>query len=467
MTLARGFAEWAAEVSVGDIPVEVRRNALLCVLDGLGTALAAARMNQVPFAVEVARSLGSGEEATVIGSALPASAAGAAFANGVLMHSLDFDDTHTAGLVHATAMTLPATLAVAQRQGSSGPEFLRALVLGYELAGRLSSAVPHGFHARGFHATSVCGTFTAALTASILSGLSVEQTVNALGIAGSQSSGSMEFLATGASTKQIHPGWSSMAGVLAAAMASGGATGPDTVFEGNHGLFALFATGEADLRSVLADLGASWQVDGVEPKPYPACHLVHRSLDAARRLRSMIDVTRIQEIVVRIPAASVPIVCSPAEVKQRPRSPYEAKFSLQWSVAAMLLDGEVSVDTYRADRIDRPDAGRLSQRVRFEPVDDPRPAAQQPGNLTVRLDGGNVIRVSTDDPSFGDQPTDVGALVLPKFKLNVGAGRAAILLIDAVLGLDDAPHLTELSTALHAVVQEWADDRCQTSGSVS
>ena len=247
MTLARSFVEWAAEVPVTDIPAEIRRDALLHVVDGFGAAFAAARMDNAPFAVPVARSLGSGEEATMIGSVVAASAPGAAFANGVLMHSLDFDDTHTAGLVHATAMTLPATLAVAQRQGCSGPELVRALVLGYELAGRLSCAVPHGFHAKGFHATSVCGTFTAALTSSLLSGLSVEQMVNALGIAGSQSSGSMEFLATGASTKQIHPGWSSLAGVVAAGLASPGATGPDTIIEGEHGLFALFSAAEPDL----------------------------------------------------------------------------------------------------------------------------------------------------------------------------------------------------------------------------
>lgn len=460
MTLARSFVEWAAEVPVTDIPAEIRRDALLHVVDGFGAAFAAARMDNAPFAVPVARSLGSGEEATMIGSVVAASAPGAAFANGVLMHSLDFDDTHTAGLVHATAMTLPATLAVAQRQGCSGPELVRALVLGYELAGRLSCAVPHGFHAKGFHATSVCGTFTAALTSSLLSGLSVEQMVNALGIAGSQSSGSMEFLATGTSTKQIHPGWSSLAGVVAAGLASRGATGPDTIIEGEHGLFALFSAAEPDLHSVLANLGESWQVERVAVKPYPACHLIHRSLDVARELRWRFDVDQVQHVLVRIPAESVPIVCSPVDVKQRPRSPYEAKFSVQWSVAAMLVDGEVGVDTYRADRLDRSDVRRLSERVRFEAVHDPRPAAEQPGDLAVTLEDGTVVRLRTDNSSFGGSTTDLDEVVLAKFRLNVGASEdAAGRLVDAVMMLDDAPDLDAVASALRGVVDDWAVDR--------
>jgi 2-methylcitrate dehydratase PrpD len=223
MTVARGFVEWAARVSASDVPGAIRQRTALHVLDGLGTALAAAHMDAAPFAIPAARTLGSGQESSLLGTTERSSAAGAALASGILMHALDFDDTHTAGPVHATAATLPAALPVAEREGRSGVDLIRAVTLGYELIGRLSRAVPHGFHAWGFHTTSVCGTFSSAFAAALLAGLDVKRTVAALGIAGSQSSGSMEFLATGAATKQLHPGWVSLAGVIAARLAETGA----------------------------------------------------------------------------------------------------------------------------------------------------------------------------------------------------------------------------------------------------
>jgi 2-methylcitrate dehydratase PrpD len=186
MTVVRGFAGWAAGVSASDIPGAVRQRTTLHILDGIGTALAAARMDAAPFAIPAARILGSGG-VELAGTTERSSAAGAALTNGILMHVLDFDDTHTAGLVHATAATLPAALAVAEREGRSGADLIRAVTLSYELIGRLSHSVPHGFHAWVFHATSVCGTFSSAFAAALLAGLDVKRTVAALGIASSQS----------------------------------------------------------------------------------------------------------------------------------------------------------------------------------------------------------------------------------------------------------------------------------------
>jgi 2-methylcitrate dehydratase PrpD len=456
MTIARDFTEWASGVSPAGIPDPVRRQAQLHALDGLGTALAAARMDAAPFAVPVARSLGAGTEASILGSAARASAPAAAFANGVLLHSLDFDDTHTSGLVHSTAMTLPAALAVAQREDRSGADLVRALVLGHELAGRLGAAAPHGFHARGFHATAVCGTFTAAFISSVLAGLTAGQTVSALGIAGSQSSGSMEFLATGASTKQIHPGWLSLAGVVAAGLAARGALGPDTIIEGERGLYALFSAAEPDLASVTAGLGDSWQIENVAIKPYPACHLMHRVLDVGRHLRPLVDLGQVRDVLVRIPADSVPIVCSPEDIKRRPRSPYEAKFSVQWSLAAMLVDGEIGVDTYRGDRIDRGDVHRLSSLVRYEALHGDLPAAEEPGDVTVWLADGSCVRMRSDDAACAGADTGLRDEVLAKFRLNAGGSeQAAGRVAAAVLDLDAAADLSELAAALDGLAAEW------------
>jgi 2-methylcitrate dehydratase PrpD len=458
MTLARTFVDWAWTQSESGVPAQVRDQVALHVLDGLGNALAGARLNNAPFAVPVALSLGRSDEATVLGSPERASAGSAALANGILLHTLDYDDTHTQGLVHATAMTLPAALAVGERERVSGTELVHAMAIGYELAGRLSRAVPHGFHAKGMHATAVCGTFTSALVAALLSRLSPDEAVNALGIAGSQSGGTMEFLATGAATKQIHPGWVGLAGVVAAALAAAGATGPDTILEGEHGLYALFSAVPPDLGSVVAGLGDSWQVEQVEVKLYPACHLMHRSLDVAEALGRVVEVNAIRDVLLRVPDDSIPIVCAPAEVKQRPRTAYEAKFSAQWSVAAMLVDGRVGIDSYQTDRIGRPDVARLAQLVRYEPTGMPEPAAEQPGSITVTTADGAAITLRSDDAAFGAPDAPLGDRIIAKFRANVAAtDDVTDELLAATLALPAAPSLDRLADALRAVASDWTD----------
>lgn len=460
MTLARTFIDWAWTQPESRVPGHIRDQVALHILDGLGCALAGARLNNAPFAVPVALSLGRSDEATVLGSPERASAGSAALANGILLHTLDYDDTHTEGLVHATAMTLPAALAVGEREGVTGRELLHAMAIGYELAGRLSRAVPHGFHTKGVHATAVCGTFTSALIAALLSRLSLDEAVNALGIAGSQSGGSMEFLATGAATKQIHPGWAALAGVVAAGLAAAGATGPDTILEGKHGLYALFSAVPPDLDSVIAGLGDSWQVEHIEVKLYPACHLMHRSLDVAGQLAQVVDVSAIRDVLVRMPADSIPIVCAPVEVKQHPRTAYEAKFSVQWSVAAMLVDGHVGIDTYRADRIGRSEVTRLAQLVRYQPTGDPQPAAEQPGWITVTTADGSTITLRSDDAAFVLPVALLRDRIIAKFRANVAAtDEVTDELLAATLALPAAPSLDRLADALRAVPSDWADRR--------
>ncbi|GCE42150.1 MmgE/PrpD family protein, putative [Rhodococcus wratislaviensis] len=456
MTIARDFVEWAWTLDQSTIPTGILDRTALHILDGLGTALAASRMNAAPFAVPTAASMGHADESSVIGSCRRFGAAGAALANGILIHSLDFDDTHPAGLVHATAVTLPAALAVAEREYASGADLLRAVLVGDELLGRISSAAPHGFHARGFHASSVCGVFASSLIASLLSGSSKDQAVNALGIAASQASGSMEFLATGVSTKQIHPGWASMAGVMSSALAVHGGSGPDTVFEGERGLYRLFSAVPADLAGITAGLGDSWQIADIEVKPYPACHLMHRNLDIAAQLHARLNPAEIDFVVVGVPPESIPIVAEPSHTKVAPRSAYEAKFSVQWSVAAMLLDGHIDVDSYRSDRISRPDIVELSSRVRINPVAGDGPAALQPGDVTIGLADGTLVRLRSDDPGSAETALSMHDMVIAKFRANVGAPEETTdALVSAVMGLTQASDLRALRAALTDVAEHW------------
>ena len=381
MGVARELAEWGIELRDLDIPVEVRESVAQHLVDGIGCALAASRLGEVPAATLVASGLGGAEEATRIGSSTRIAAPNAALANGALVHALDFDDTHADALVHVTAAVLPAALAVAEAEGASGSELLTACVAGFEVVVRIGAVVRHGFHARGFHATSVCGVFAAALVASRLAGDDVETAANALGIAGSLAAGSLEFLSDGSSTKQLHPGLAAHAGIIAARLAAAGASGPRTIFEGDAGLYRAYADTSVDPALVTAGLGTTWESTQISLKAYPACQLSHASLEALRN--ADVEWQEVASVLFRVPVDAVPIVCEPAG-KRVPRTPYDAKFSLPWCAAALLVDRELTVDTFAPKNLDRPELLELAQRIGHAAYEAEVVAAAAGGSVEVR-----------------------------------------------------------------------------------
>ena len=208
----------------------------------------------------VARELAGAGDASVFGTERTASADVAALINGGLIHSLEYDDTHTASIVHGSAVVAAAALAVGQASGASGADTLGAYVRGWEIFVRLGLAAPGAFQREGFQITSAGGTMVAALVAADIAGLDQDAAVNAVGIALSQSSGVFEFLTNGSSVKSLHPGWAAHAGVLAARFAQAGMTGPETALEGDRGLFRRFAgsAGAADrFAGMIDDLGVA------------------------------------------------------------------------------------------------------------------------------------------------------------------------------------------------------------------
>jgi 2-methylcitrate dehydratase PrpD len=433
---ATAFAGWALALRIDDVPSDVIHHATRHVLDGLGCAHAAAHSGEVSYAVEVARSLGGPSEATIIGTGDRLGAAAAAFANGALIHALDFDDTHTEALVHATAAVLPAALAVGEEVDASGAATLSAIIAGYEIVARLGSVVRHGFHARGFHATSVCGVFASALIAAKLYGLSVEQTVNALGIAGSQAAGLLEFLATGSATKQLHPGFAAQSGIIAARLAAAGATGPVSIFEGEHGLFRAYLGVEVHVPSLIGSLGAQWETTRISIKPYPACQLSHASLDALATLLPL-DTGAIDSIVFDVPTDSVPIVCEPQDIKRVPRTAYEGKFSLPYSAASLAVDGTLTVASFEPTALARPDVLALAQRIAYRAVDIDRAPAEAPGRAEVRLHDGSKLVGSVEVSHGGPARPMSDDELIAKFVANAGSKEP----VDVIFGLADAPHV--------------------------
>lgn len=459
--IASRLASWA--LGPLRVPEEVRAAALRHLLDGLGNALASRRTRTVEPACTVARDLGGPAEAVVLGDRVLIGAPAAALANGALVHGLDFDDTHAGGLVHATAVVLPAVLAVGQQTGASGAGLLDAAIAGYETVCRVAGAAPNGFHARGLHATMVAGTFSSAIVTARLLRLDEDRTVAALGIAGSSSGGLLAFLGTSASTKQLHPGLASQAGILAARLAAAGASGPETVFDGPHGLYDALAAVPADLESIVDGLGSRWETTRIGIKPYPACQLSHATIDAVRAAvaDAAFPAGDIGEVVAEVHPDSAAVVCDDRHDLSRPASPYAAKFSLPWTVAALLADGGLTPGTFSPESIARPEIADLANRVRWTLLPaSATVAAEAPGRVVIQLrDGREVAGHVSRSSGGGERPLSEEDL-LAKFHGNVGGAPAlAGALADRLLGLHAADGAGALLEAAAAVADQYAADQ--------
>lgn len=449
-TAAQALARFAARLDPEAIPVTVRDNAALRVLDTIGCALAASREELADPVLSLARQWGGGGPCVVIGSPLRATPPLAALANGCLAHGLDFDDTHSPSITHASAVLVPVILALGQSEGLDGRSALTALVAGYEAITRIGMAAPGRFHERGWHATAVCGAFAAAVTAGRCLGLDEIRITAAVGITASFASGVMEFLEDGSAVKRVHPGWAAHSGVLAAGLAKGGFSGPATGLEGRFGFYRA-ALGEApDLAPLLDSLGQEWETLRISFKPYPCCHYNHAYVDAAARLRreSGVSAASVADIECIVPQGEVPIVCEPAAAKRRPRTAYEAQFSLPFAVAAGLLDERVGVASFSRARLSDPDALELAARVRYT-VDPQSPFPRTfPGCVRVRLSDGSVLEARQEHNRGGPEQPLSEAEVVEKYRDNASRALAPARVAElekAVLGVEGAADLGALA----------------------
>ena len=453
MTLSRALAEFGSRLAYDDIPREVVASARLRVLDTVGVCLASVSMDYADAILDMLGEQGTSTDAVLFGSAKRASAAWAACYNGALAHGNDYDDTHSVALVHISGVVVPTVLALGERHRASGRRVLEAAVAAYETGLRIGMAAPSGFHARGFHATGVCGAFAAAIGASRLLGLDAARMTHAIGIAGSQAAGSMEFLVEGAWTKRMHPGWAAHCGIVAAQLAARGYTGPSTVLEGRYGLFNAYAgVPPPDEARLAATLGSEWETLNIDFKPYPCGHASHPYMDCARALRERhgFDPASIESIELRVPPAFVPILCEPYADKIRPANAYAARFSLPYAVAVVLKLGRAGIDEFSQERISDPEVIALMARTRYLP-DASLPFPQTfPGWLKVRLSDGREFEQRMDASRGSREHPMSEAELHGKFSANVSRALPAVkerAIWEAGMSLDrmdDVGSFTEL-----------------------
>jgi 2-methylcitrate dehydratase PrpD len=244
---------------------------------------------------------------------------------------------------------------------------------------------------------------------------------SALGIAGSLASGLMEFLEDGSWVKRLHPGWAGQAGATAAALARAGFPGPATVLEGRYGLYRTFVSTDPDPRP-FDTLGQTWETLNIGFKPYPACHYLHAFLDCALSLREThrLEPDAIEAIECLVPPSGMPLVAEPYQVKLRPRTPYDAQFSLPYSVAAALVDGRVDLDTYAPERLGDARVLALADRVTCRPDPDTTFPNGFPGWVRVRLTDGRTVEAREPDGRGGPARPLPARAIVEKFRANAG-----------------------------------------------
>jgi 2-methylcitrate dehydratase PrpD len=419
---ARRLARFVLALRLPGVPPVVADRARDLVLDTLGAGLAAASMDFGRAVIATARRLGGPAEATLLGEAARVSAASAVLANATLAHGLDFDDTREDAIVHTGCVAVTTALAVGESVGASGRGVLEAVIAGVEVMCRLGLAVPGAFHARHFHPTALTGAFAAAAVAGRLIGLDEDRLTRALGIAGSQASGVIEYLADGSWTKRLHPGWAAHGGVVAALLAGEGFTGPETVLEGEHGFYAAFAGGHdaARLHGLLDTLGATWELLALTLKPYPCGSIAQPYMDCARRLREEHGVKAgdVVEVRCRTAPGPVPRLWEPLAAKRRPPNGYAAKFSLPYLVALVLVKGGAGLADFADDAVGDRDVLALAARVAYDldpTIDYPRRFV---GHVAARLADGRVVTASRDRPRGGPEDPLTRAELEAKFRRN-------------------------------------------------
>lgn len=446
-TAAAKLAKFALSLRYEGLPDEVVSAAKGHLLDTVGCGLAAYALRDGMAGRTVALRTGGNPEATVLGSLAKVPAPMAALANGMLMHALDFDDTHSDSIAHVSTVVVPAALGEAEACSADGRSLITALVAGNETTARIGMVASGEFHSRGFHPTSIAGVFGATVAASSLGELDPETVTSALGIAGSMASGLFAYLDVGSATKPIHAGWAAHAGVIASRLAAAGAEGPDSVLEGRFGLYEAFVGQVPELAESLDDLGSRWETLRIAYKPYPACHFVHGVLGAAETL-APVDLDAVEDILVTVPEGAVSLVLEPQEQKFAPRTPYEAKFSLQYSLGALLVHGSVGTSTYLPEAIEDPAVLSIARRVRYEVRDFPTYPTAFPGALELTLRDGRRLSASLMYQVGGpDNPLSEEAL-RTKFHDNASLVlREATVdeLAETLLGIDE---IHDLSGAL-------------------
>ena len=466
-TLSAAIADAVTRITWNDIPDDVRAVGKAHALDAIGIAIASTGMDYGHAVHTAGTRLATGGDSHVLGFGTPLPAADAALVDGTLMHGLDFDDTHVGAIYHASGPALAAALTVGETLHATGRDVLTAYILGMEVGCRLAAAGAGKFHLRGFHPTGIAGTFAAACVTAKLRKVSAETLTSALGLCGSQAAGILEL--HGSWLKRMHPGWAAHSGIIAATLAEAGFRGPARVLEGPAGLYKshLGETVTADDLGI-HDLGRRWMTADIALKPYPCCHFTHAFVDAAASVlaqlgRTSLRAGEIETIVCPTTPALQAMVTEPADVKQAPKTIYDALFSVQYVTAIALAGRPVDLAAFYDTPLDDPDILALAAKVACPADNEADFPTHFSGEVIVHLIDGTIAQRRVHDSHGTSQDPMTDPEVLAKFHATAGrridrAQRDRIALL--VTDLDhvaDASDLIDACTAAASASVQGSD----------
>jgi len=458
-------ADFIASTRFASIPEDVVALGKKSILDGLGLALAGSVAKSGPLIRRHLQGLGlSVQAASLLGTNLRMPARFAAFANGTAVHADDYDDTQLAVakdrvyglLTHPTAPALPSTLAVAERDRRSGRDFFTAYHVGVEVECKIAEAINPRHYQHGFHSTATCGTLGAAAGVANLLGFTSEQAAACLGIAGSLAAGVRENFGT--MMKPFHAGRAAESGVIAGEFTQLGFTATPIVLEAGRGFFRA-AGGGYDEAAIQGKLGKPWTFadPGVSIKPHPSGSLTHPGMTKMLELIRKHDIRPEQIVSVKVGTnQNMPN----ALIHHRPTTELQAKFSMEFCMAILLLERKGGLNEFIDEIVNRPDVQAMIRKVEF----GVHPEAEAAGYdkmttiLEITLTDGRVIRDRADfgkgspaNPMSYDEVAD-------KFRECAAYSRwprqKAERVIEAVKGLESLRDVRELTALLSRAAAE-------------
>jgi aconitate decarboxylase len=416
----RAIAEFVSGLTYEAIPQAVRERIKLLMLDAIGCGVYGARLPWCAILQETLGRLDATRTTSVWGTALALSSPHATLVNGTQIQGFELDDVHRQAVLHVGAVTLPALVAVAECHARlSGRDFLTAAVAGYEIGPRVGLCMGQEHIGQGWHSGATLGVFSAAAAAARALGLDAQQTMHALGIAGTQSAGLMAAQ-YGSMVKRMHAGRASQSGLYGALLARDGFTGILDVLETPYGGFCTTfsrSTDRFDLAALSAGLGERFETMRIALKFYSCVASNHTSLDSIRAIqaRRPFRPEEVAEIVVFASQVTVDHVGWP----YRPEGLTSAQLNLPFCVATLLLEGDVFVDQFRPEAVEDRARIELSRKVRV--VHDPAITAlgakfRHKVKVEVHLTDGTVHAETREAPRGGEDAFASEADIVEKFR---------------------------------------------------
>jgi 2-methylcitrate dehydratase PrpD len=358
--LTQAVAEFIEAASLQDMPSEAIDKAKKAIADTCAVILAGAGSEVAPPLLRYLDDSDDRGESVILGSGRTASPEMAALINGTFGHALDFDDVLSLMPAHPSAVILPALIAAARGGALAGRALLEAYGLGVEVGGKIGQAITVGHYHRGFHGTGTLAIFSAVAALCKYHGLNVAATRTAFGIASSMASGLQRNFGT--MTKPLHTGWASRSALAAVNLARSGFTAAPDVLEAPAGFFAAYGVEESRPESAIDRLGKPWVIvePGLALKRFPCCYASHRGMDGVLQLTQRIGLhaDNLQRLECRMPPGGMRVLIYPL-----PKTGLEGKFSLQYALAAGVLDGEYTLWSFTDEAVNRPRIAELLQRI--------------------------------------------------------------------------------------------------------